>query len=183
MLRWTAEQSFADVAVSGGTIDGTSIGGVAPASGSFTTLQSTGATLLGDGNDNVTVSVGTGELTLQGIDADPAGTALLTINGSNQVRTTPVSSLSSTLSGTIAVSTNATLSGNGTAGSPLGINLANANVWSGGQTFGLLATTGTTTLGDGNDNVTVNVGAGELTLQGIDVDAAATTLLTVNASG
>jgi len=39
------------------------------------------------------------------------------------------------LSGGGSVSTNASLSGDGTGGSPLGINLANANTWTGQQTF------------------------------------------------
>ncbi|MBL7976141.1 MAG: hypothetical protein JNJ85_14595, partial [Candidatus Kapabacteria bacterium] len=40
----------------------------------------------------------------------------------------------STVTG-MAVTTNSTLSGNGTGGSPLGINLATANTWTGWQTF------------------------------------------------
>jgi hypothetical protein len=42
-----ATQNASNVAITGGTIDGTAIGGVTPASGTFTTLTSTGATNLG----------------------------------------------------------------------------------------------------------------------------------------
>ncbi|MFA7325871.1 MAG: hypothetical protein WC121_04345 [Candidatus Kapaibacterium sp.] len=41
------------------------------------------------------------------------------------------------------VSTNSTINGDGSGGSPLGINLANANTWTGNQTFGNVTTTGT----------------------------------------
>ncbi|MGE3801702.1 MAG: beta strand repeat-containing protein, partial [Candidatus Kapaibacterium sp.] len=132
---WTALQTFSSVDVNGGTIDGTAIGGTTAALGRFTVLRSSGTTELGDGNDNVTINVGTAELTLTGIDVDASPTSVLTINGSNQVRETTLSDLATELSDQVSVSTNATLTGDGTSGNPLGLNLANPNNWTGAQTF------------------------------------------------
>ncbi|MEZ4782702.1 MAG: hypothetical protein R3F28_01370 [Candidatus Kapaibacterium sp.] len=204
---WTGTQTFSGVDVNGGSIDGTSIGSTTPSTGAFTTLGSTGATSLGDGDDNVTLNVGTGELVLTGIDADAAPTSVLTLNGSDQVRETSLSDLATELSDQISITTDATLTGDGTTGSPLGIDLANANSWTGTQTFSgvdvnggsidgtsigsttpstgaftTLGSTGATSLGDGDDNVTLNVGTGELVLTGIDADAAPTSVLTLNGS-
>ncbi|MGE3801929.1 MAG: beta strand repeat-containing protein, partial [Candidatus Kapaibacterium sp.] len=204
---WTGAQTFSSVDVNGGTIDGTAIGGTTAALGRFTVLRSSGATDIGDGDDNVTVDVGTGELTLSGIDADAVPTSVMTLNGSNQVRQTSLSDLANELNDQITVTTNATLSGNGTTGSPLGLNLNHPNSWTVAQTFSStdinggtidgtaigssvrssgeftsLSTNGVTTLGDGNDNVTVNVGTGELTLQGLDPTASPTSIVTLNGS-
>ncbi|MEZ4782701.1 MAG: hypothetical protein R3F28_01365 [Candidatus Kapaibacterium sp.] len=180
---WTGTQTFSGVDVNGGSIDGTSIGSTTPSTGAFTTLGSTGATSLGDGDDNVTLNVGTGELVLTGIDADAAPTSVLTLNGSDQVRETSLSDLATELSDQISITTDATLTGDGTTGSPLGIDLTNANSWTGTQTFSGVDVNGgsidgtsigsttpstgafttlnansTTTLGDGNgDNITLDV--------------------------
>lgn len=62
---------------------------------------------------------------------DPTGAAsgnVLTYNGSNVVWTAPT--------GGGTVSRNSTLVGDGSGGSPLGINLAKSNTWTGNQTFG-----------------------------------------------
>ncbi len=62
---------------------------------------------------------------------DPTGATtgqVLGYNGTSVVWTTP--------SGGGTVTTNATLSGNGSAGTPLGINLGNSNTWTANQTFG-----------------------------------------------
>ncbi|MCK9281779.1 MAG: hypothetical protein M0P71_14225 [Melioribacteraceae bacterium] len=61
---------------------------------------------------------------------DPTGASsgnVLTYNGSNVVWAAPSGS---------TVSTNATINGDGSGGSPLGINLANSNTWTANQTFG-----------------------------------------------
>ncbi|MEP7219893.1 MAG: hypothetical protein ABI876_13305, partial [Bacteroidota bacterium] len=143
-----------NLTINGGTIDNTSIGATTPSTGAFTTI--TGTSLPGAS----------------------ASTELVVSNG-GALETRDVSTLAGALSGSVAVSTDATLAGDGTSGNPLGINLANANTWTGDQTLpttasqgdALIASTnsGTTTIdaariGAGltdvqvNDNLTVNGG-------------------------
>ncbi|MEP7217691.1 MAG: hypothetical protein ABI876_02180, partial [Bacteroidota bacterium] len=67
-------------------------------------------------------------VTLPKIDPTGASTNnVITYNGTSVVWSTPSSA---------AVTTNATLTGAGTIGSPLGINLGNSNTWTANQTFG-----------------------------------------------
>jgi len=61
-----------------------------------------------------------------------AGTRNIAVNASGEVVVAESS-----------VNTNTTLTGNGTTGTPLGINLSNNNTWTGQQTFGNVSTTGT----------------------------------------
>jgi hypothetical protein len=92
--------------ISGGTINNTPIGAGTASTGRFTTIE--GTTL----------------------PSGSASTSIVTSNGGVlETRTT------GSLAGTIAVSTNGTLTGNGTTGTPLGINLGNANTWTSTQTF------------------------------------------------
>jgi hypothetical protein len=120
-------------------------------------------------------------------------------------------------SGTVAlvggISTDATLTGDGSSGSPLGIDVTNANSWTGAQTFSsvdinggtidgtslgattpssgaftTLSASGSTSLGDGDagDAVTVNNGAGtDLTVSegGVDRSNAATQTFSIDNSG
>lgn len=183
--NWIAPQNFNAVDVDGGTIDGTSIGGTTPSSGVFTTLSSSGTTQLGNGvgPDNLTISLGTGNLTVTGLQSDNSPTAVLTYNGSSQVRATSIAALAAAVGASTAVVTDGTLSGDGSVGSPLGIDLSGSNAWTAEQTFAdadvnggeidgtpiggttpaggaftLLTSNGATTLGDGNgDNITLDV--------------------------
>ena len=62
---------------------------------------------------------------------DPTGASIgnaIMYNGSNVVWGTPTANST--------VSTNTTINGNGSVGSPLGINLGNSNTWTANQTFG-----------------------------------------------
>ena len=151
--NWIAPQNFNAVNVDGGTINGTSIGGTTPSSGAFTTLESNGATQFGNGvgPDNLTISLGTGNLTIAALQSDNSPTAVLTYNGSGQVRATSIAALAAALGGSTAVVTDGTLTGDGSVGTPLGLNLAAANLWSSGTTFGN---------GDAGDATTFNTSGG-----------------------
>ena len=177
--NWAALQTFNIVDIDGGDIDGTAIGGTTPSSGSFTTLQSNGGTQLGNGvgPDNLSISLGTGNLTLSGLQSDNSPTTVLTFNGSGQVRTTSVAAFAATLGGAVAVVTDGTLSGDGSAGTPLGLNLAASNTWSSGTTFGN---------GDAGDATTFNTGGGiDLTLgeDGLDRSSGVDETFTFDNSG
>lgn len=68
----------------------------------------------------------------------PASTKLLlkgVMGSSSQVVGVDVSGNVSWVTPSSTVTRNATLTGNGTSGSPLGVNLANANTWTANQTF------------------------------------------------
>ena len=177
--NWIAPQSFNAVDVDGGTIDGASIGGTAPSSGAFTTLASSGTTQLGNGvgPDNLTISPGTGNLTIAGLPVDNAPIAVLTYNGSSQVRTTSIAALAAAVGASTAVVTDGTLTGDGSVGSPLGLNLTAANLWSSGTTFGN---------GDPGDATTFNTGGGvDLVLgeEGIDRSSGVDETFTFDNSG
>ncbi|HVZ41926.1 MAG TPA: hypothetical protein VHI13_21775, partial [Candidatus Kapabacteria bacterium] len=142
-----------NLTINGGTVNNTPIGATTPSTGAFTTVNGTSLSLTAKGASASTVA------------ADPGNTLV-----TKDFVTAP---------GNVAVSTNATITGNGTTGNPLGVNLANANTWTGTQTLpttaaqgdALIASTnnGTTTInapriGNGltdaqvNDNLTINGG-------------------------
>jgi nitrogen fixation protein FixH len=146
------------VDISSGTIDGTSIGATTPSSGSFTTI--TGTTL----------------------PSASASTDIVTSNaGALETRT--AASLAGSFSGAVAVSTDASLVGDGTTGNPLGLNLANANTWTATQTLPTTAAQGDALIASVNAGTTTidaaRIGAGltdaqvndNLTINGGTVDA------------
>src|SRR5205085_12105776 len=61
------------------------------------------------------------------------------------------------VAGNLAVATNATLIGDGTTATPLGLNLANANTWTATQSFAATAAQG--------DNLIASVNAGTTTVK------------------
>jgi hypothetical protein len=88
--------------------------------------------------DNAVTSakIDNGAVTPVKLSSAGAGTGdVITYDGTNVVWSAP--------GGGGTVSRNSTLAGDGSGGSPLGINLANANTWTGNQTFGNVTTTGT----------------------------------------
>ena len=103
---WTGTQTFSDVDINGGTVDGTAIGATSESSGRFTTIE---GTALPGTSTSTEVVVSNGGV----LETRDAGT----------------------LSGTVGVVSDATLQGDGTTGSPLGIDLSNPNSWTGTQTF------------------------------------------------
>ncbi|HVZ37639.1 MAG TPA: hypothetical protein VHI13_00015, partial [Candidatus Kapabacteria bacterium] len=119
-----------NLTISGGTVDGTPIGATTPSTGAFTTINGTSVALAGKATSASTVA------------ADP-GNTLVTKDFVAALISTP---------GNSAVSTNASLTGDGTSGSPLGVNLANANAWSATQTLPATAAQG--------DNLIASVNAG-----------------------
>ncbi|MDB5032978.1 MAG: hypothetical protein JWQ98_219, partial [Chlorobi bacterium] len=133
-----------NLTIAGGTVNNTPIGATTPSTGAFTTVNGTSLALTAKGTSASTVV------------ADP-GTTLVTKDFV-------------TAAGNVAVSTNASLVGNGTTATPLGLNLANANTFTATQTLpttaaqgdALIASTnsGTTTITDARvaDNLTVNGG-------------------------
>ncbi|MBS1914334.1 MAG: hypothetical protein JST22_20255, partial [Bacteroidetes bacterium] len=133
-----------NLTINGGTVNNTPIGATTPSTGAFTTINGTSLALTAKGTSASTVA------------ADPGNTLV-----TKDFVTTP---------GNVSVSTNVTMTGNGTTGSPLGVNLANANTWTGTQTLpttaaqgdALIASTnnGTTTIVDARvaDNLTINGG-------------------------
>ncbi|MBK8909762.1 MAG: hypothetical protein IPM61_00375 [Chlorobi bacterium] len=142
-----------DLTISGGTVDNSPVGATTASTGRFTTI--TGTTL----------------------PSGSTSTNIITSNGGALETRTAAS-----LAGLIGVSTDATLTGDGTSGSPLGINLANANTWTATQTFpttaaqgnALIASTnsGSSTvnavrIGNGLTNTQVN---DDLTISGGTVD-------------
>lgn len=106
---WGANQTFTTATINGGAINSTPIGAATPSSGAFTTIVGATLSLSGKATSASTV-------------AGDGGTTLVT----KDFVTAP---------GNVAVTVNGTLTGNGTTGSPLGINLANSNTWTAGQTF------------------------------------------------
>ncbi|MGE3799458.1 MAG: beta strand repeat-containing protein [Candidatus Kapaibacterium sp.] len=132
---WTGAQTFSSVDINGGTIDGTSIGATARSTGAFTSIGA---------NAGLTLSSATSPLTLNG----STGTANQVMI-SNGVGATPSWVDPSSLS---SVTTDATLTGNGSPGNPLGINLANPNTWTGAQTFNSAITLNTA----GGPNLVIN---------------------------
>jgi len=150
-------------AISGGTVDATPIGATTPSTGVFTTITSTSLVPLSSSTDVV-------------------------VSNSGTLQTRSLSSLS----GLVGISADAALTGDGTIGNPLGLNLTNANTWTGTQTFpstaaqgdALIASTnsGTTTIdaariGSGltdaqvNDNLTINGGTMDATPVGATTES------------
>ncbi|MCC7437235.1 MAG: hypothetical protein IT211_01930 [Armatimonadetes bacterium] len=118
-----------DLTINGGTIENSPIGATTASTGRFTTI--TGTTL----------------------PSGSTATAIVTSN-SGALETRTITSLT----GTIGVSVDSTIVGDGTTGSPLGVDLSETNTWTGDQTFpttaaqgdALIASVnnGTTTIGD-----------------------------------
>ncbi|HVZ38817.1 MAG TPA: hypothetical protein VHI13_06045, partial [Candidatus Kapabacteria bacterium] len=121
-----------NLTINGGTVDGTPIGATTPSTGAFTNLTAASV--------NVTTLSLTGKATSASTVAADPGNTLVTKDFL-------------TSAGNAAVSTNASLSGDGTSGSPLGVNLANANAWSATQTLPATAAQGNTLI------ASVNAGA------------------------
>jgi hypothetical protein len=131
--------------ISGGTINNTPIGATTASTGRFTTI--TGTTLP---------------------SGSTSGNIVTSNAGALETRTL------ASLAGTIGVSTNATLTGDGTTGTPLGINLANANTWTATQTLPTTAAQGDALIASVNAGTT-NIGdarvADALTISGGTVNS------------
>ncbi|MGE3801101.1 MAG: beta strand repeat-containing protein [Candidatus Kapaibacterium sp.] len=139
--------------------------------GNFTVAAATG-------NTNSAGSVTAATFTGTALPAASTSTNLVTSNG-GALETRTIASLS----GSVAVSTDATLTGDGTTGNPLGINLANANTWTATQTFPTSAAQGDALIASVNSGTTTidaaRIGAGltdaqvndNLTINGGTVDA------------
>ncbi|MGE3799448.1 MAG: beta strand repeat-containing protein, partial [Candidatus Kapaibacterium sp.] len=148
-----------NLTINGGTVDATPIGATTPSTGAFTTI--TGTTITGTA-----------------LPSGSTSTDLVTSNG-GALETRTVASLG----GSIAVSTDATLTGDGTTGNPLGIDLTNANTWTGTQTLPVTAAQGDALIASTNAGTTTidaaRIGAGltdaqvndNLTINGGTVDA------------
>ena len=130
---WTGAQTFSSVDVNGGTMDGTAIGAASPASGAFTTISGTSNINLGDDATGAA-----GNVILQ--DQTPGNTFFgilhtATALTANRNYTLPDADGTIALNGAVAITSDATLTGDGTTGNALGINVGNANSWTGAQTF------------------------------------------------
>ncbi len=121
--------------ISGGTIDNSPIGATTPSTGAFTTIAGASMSLTGKATSASTV-VGDPGNTL--VTKDFLGTA-----------------------GSAAVTTDATLVGDGTTGNALGINLANSNTYTAAQ---LLPASGTQ-----GDNLIAAVNAGTTTINAVRI--------------
>ena len=145
-----------NLTINGGTVDASPIGATTPSTGAFTTITGTA------------------------LPAASTSTDLVTSNG-GALETRTLASLS----GSIGVSTDATLTGDGTTGSPLGIDLANGNTWTGTQTLPTTAAQGDALIASTNAGTTTidaaRIGAGltdaqvndNLTISGGTVDGSA----------
>ena len=143
-----------DLTINGGTVDATPVGATTPSTGAFTTI--TGTTL----------------------PAASTSTDIVVSNGGALETRTAAS-----LNGSVAVSTDATLTGDGTTGSPLGVDLANANTWTATQTLPTTAAQGDALIASTNAGATTvdaaRIGTGltdaqvdnDLTINGGTVDA------------
>ncbi|MGE3802746.1 MAG: beta strand repeat-containing protein, partial [Candidatus Kapaibacterium sp.] len=114
-----------NLTINGGTVDATPIGATTPSTGAFTTITGTA------------------------LPAASTSTDLVTSNG-GALETRTVASLA----GSIAVSTDATLTGDGTTGNPLGIDLTNANTWTATQTLPVTAAQGDALIASTNAGTT-----------------------------
>jgi hypothetical protein len=176
-------------AAAGTGIDVSTAGGTA-------TISNTGVTSITGTPNQVIASGSTGPVTLStpqdihtGAAPTFAGMTLSSLTNDNTIATVVVSdggvlktrSIASLPGGFSGVTTNSSLIGDGLL-TPLGLNLSNANTWSALQTFSSLATTGTTTLGDGGDNITLNATSGSLNLSGLTNDDTKDRLLVQDAS-
>ena len=128
---------------------------------------------LGDGSgDDVEVDVrGGGILRIRGLPAQSSATDLLVLGEGDVVETRDIESISPE----VEVFSDATLNGDGTAGFPLGINHAHSNTWTAPQQFN-----GAVTLGNGGDNVAVNVGGASLAVAGLPGSSTSTELVVSN---
>ncbi len=86
---WTDLGSVSTIDINGGTIDGTSIGVTTPASGTFTTLSSSGVTTIGNGTSTVAIDSSDWDITAAGVGTgfDSWTVDNLIIDGSNIGRT------------------------------------------------------------------------------------------------
>jgi hypothetical protein len=116
-----------NLTISGGTVNNTPVGAVTASTGRFTTITGTA------------------------LPAASTSTNIVTSNaGALETRT------AASLSGLVPVVTNASLTGDGTTGTPLGLNLANANTWTATQSLPATAAQG--------DNLIASVNAGTTTI-------------------
>ena len=118
-------------------------------------------------------------MTLTGLTNDNTVTSIVVSDG-GVLKTRAVTSLPGGFTG---VTTDNTLTGLGILGNVLGIDLANPNTWTGAQTFGVMSTTGNTTLGNGGDNVTVDATTGQFVVDGLTQDNTLTDILVQDANG
>jgi hypothetical protein len=148
-----------NLTINGGTVDASPIGATTPSTGAFTTLSGT---------------------TITGTALPAASTSTeVVVSNSGALETRSLSSLA----GTVGVSTDATLTGDGTTGLPLGLDLTNANTWTGTQTLPVTAAQGDALIASTNAGTTTidaaRIGAGltdaqvndNLTINGGTVDA------------
>lgn len=118
--------------------------------------QGTGIVLSNAGTDDGALTIATAQniatsasptfagLTLSGLSSGSSSSSFVVSNG-GALETRTLNSLNNS----VTVATDATLTGSGLTGSALGINLSNANTWSGQQTF---STSGTTSVSIANSN-------------------------------
>jgi len=177
----TDAQVSNNLTISGGTVDASPIGATTPSTGAFTTIAGGSSLTLGDDatptpgtvvlHDNTSANTFTG--TVQ------TATALT----ASRTYTLPDATGTLALTSDIVVNHDATLTGNGTVGTPLGFNLTNANTWTGTQTLPVTAAQGDALIASTNAGTTTidatRIGAGltdaqvndNLTISGGTVDA------------
>ena len=138
-------------------------------------LVVTGSTSLGDGGDNVVLNVAGGALIAAGLSGSSTSTELVVSNGG-----TIETRAAGTLSGAIGVASDATLNGDGTTATPLGINHGNSNTWTAPQQFD-----NDVDLGSGlGDDVLVDVrGGGTMRIRGLPPQSSASEVLVVGEGG
>ncbi|MEZ4783224.1 MAG: hypothetical protein R3F28_03990 [Candidatus Kapaibacterium sp.] len=155
--NWTGGQTFSSVDINGGTVDGSAIGSSSPSTGAFTTITGRSTVTLGDDlfptrgrvilHDN---------LDLNGFLGTLQTASVLT---GNRTYTLPDATGTLGVIGNIPVSTDASLTGDGTSGNPLGIDLTNANNWTGAQTFSSVDINGGTVDGSAIGSSSPSTGA------------------------
>jgi len=146
-----AGQSAGSVAITGGTIDGAVIGGTSAAAATFTNLTATGtvtlpagsvsASSLGLADGKILIGDGTNHAAAQTLGGDIALSNNTGNVNVNSVQTGAGSSIATAINSSGAnaingdnITHNATLEH--ATSNQLGINLANANTWTGTQTMG-----------------------------------------------
>ena len=185
-----ATQSASSVSITGGSITGTSISG---STGSFTDLSVSGSVTLPAGSVNLSSMSLTNNHIVVGNSSNRAaevamgGDASIINDGTvsvNAVRTAAGPSIASAINNSSSnaiygdnISHDATL---GVSAHNLGLNLGNANTWTGRQTFGAIvyAPAGNYALSAGtNDNIDVNAGSSNIRLT---AGAGAATVTSIN---
>ena len=155
--------SSSSVDIDGGSIDGTAIGATTPSSGAFTTLSSTGVTVLGDGSSTVAINSSNWDISTTGvvtgitIDANAAGNSITNIDNADLVNSAVTVNAGTGLSGggLVALGDSITIT------STLGDTIENSELANAGVTV----TAGTGLSGGGTvalgDTITLNSIFGE----------------------